>query len=142
MEIVPYKAEHLEALKLQEAQQDLSGFVTPADAKALEQGDAYTAMDGDEVLVCAGVMPIWKGRGMAWAYVSQNAGRRMLALTRAVQRFFEVAQYDRIEAAVEENFKAGHRWARLLGFKCETPEPMAKFLPNGSAARLYARVKS
>jgi hypothetical protein len=41
--------------------------------------------------------------------------------------------------AVDAGFGAGCRWAELLGFSLETPEPMKKYLPNGRDAYLYAR---
>jgi hypothetical protein len=34
------------------------------------------------------------------------------------------------------------RWAVLLGFHLETPEPMRAFLPDGKDAMLYAKVKT
>jgi hypothetical protein len=42
--------------------------------------------------------------------------------------------------AVDANFAQGRRWAELLGFNCETPQPMRHYLPNGHDAYLYARI--
>ena len=140
MIVIPYKADHLKVLMIQEAQQYMQVYISEADTKALEQGHAYTGFKNGTVLICAGVMPIWKGRGLAWAYVAQQAGRHMVELTKNVKRVLDTLPFNRIEAAVDVDFKPGHRWARLLGFELEV-ERMRKFRPDGGDSALYARVK-
>ena len=140
MLIIPYKAEHLSGLMLQAAQQYMQAYISEADTKALEQGYAYTGLDEGNVLICAGVMPIWQGRGLAWAYVAEHARAHMIALTRSVKQVLDTLPFDRIEAAVDVDFGQGHRWARLLGFELEVAR-MRKFRPDGGDAALYARVK-
>jgi hypothetical protein len=64
----------------------------------------------------------------------------MLALTREMRSGFIRTPFARIEMAVDANFAQGRRWAELLGFNCETPQPMRHYLPNGHDAYLYARI--
>ena len=91
-------------------------------------------------MACAGLVEVWEGRAYAWAILSDNAGPYMLPLTREIRSKLAAAPFRRIEMAVDADFDAGARWAEMLGFRCETPAPMAAYLPNGRAAYLYARV--
>jgi hypothetical protein len=105
-------------------------------------GPAYAAIDYDgTVLALAGVAHMWAGRGGAWTLLSQDAGRRMIALTRGVQRYLDGLEYRRLEMYVDAQFAAGRRWAEMLGFVNETPEGMPGFLPNGNTAFMYGRVR-
>lgn len=140
MKIVPYKAEHMRALKLQSAQLACVGWAPADHAEMLEQFTAYTALDGDEVLICAGVIEMWKGRGAAWAFIAENLGARMVAVHRAVRNYFDLLDFRRIEAEVLLDFPQGHRWVRMLGFELECPR-MRSYFPDGSDAALYAKVK-
>lgn len=140
MDVVPFKAQHLEEIALQEAQQYLLGYIEPGLGDSLEGQDSFTGLADGAVVACAGVVPYWNNRGLAWAYLSNIAGDHMTSVTRAVKRYLDVAPYDRIEAAVDVDFEAGHRWIQLLGFKLEAPY-MSKFRPDGGAASLYARVR-
>jgi len=141
MIVVPFKAEHLDRFQHQDAELINFDFMTETDFKLWETGDAYTAIEGDEVLCCAGVHRLWPGRGVAWACLSKKAGKHMAAITRAVKRGLDLFEYDRIEAVVSSEFPQGHRWIRMLGFELETPKGMDKYFPNGDSAMLYARVK-
>ena len=48
--------------------------------------------------------------------------------------------FQRIEASVDVDFTAGHRWLRSLGFKCEAAM-MQAFDPMGRTHSLYALVR-
>lgn len=97
----------------------------------LRAGPAFTALHGETVLACAGVVEVWAGRALAWALIAEDAGRHMLGIHRAVSGFLMQAPYRRIEATVDEGFEAGHRWLRLMGFVLETPNGMRGFNPDG-----------
>ena len=127
---------------------DLVGF-KPQGRQAAElelddstpQGLAWTALVDARPICCAGLIEVWQGRAYAWALLSDSAGPHMLGLTREIRSRFLSQPFARIEMAVDADFEAGRRWAVLLGFKLETPEPMAKFLPSGRDAYLYARTR-
>lgn len=140
MIVVPYEPKHMHALHVQSAQLYTLGWAPADHAEMLARFPAYTALDGDEVLVCAGVLEIWAGRAAAWAFLSENIGTRMTSVHRAVRRYFELLDYRRIEAEVATDFPEGHRWVRMLGFKLECPR-MRGYFPDGSDASLYVKVK-
>lgn len=141
MQVVPYRAEHLDRLDLQEGQRYLTAHLPAELRKSLEGDFSFTLLDGDEVICCAGLCEIWKGRALCWAYLADNiAPRRFAVLHKKVQRFLEVAPFDRIEATVDAGFEQGHRWVRLLGFQLEAP-CMRRHRPDGGDSALYARVR-
>jgi hypothetical protein len=138
VQVVPFKADHLERVQLLDVH---AGFAVSADAAAaLEALPSFTGLDGSRVLGCAGLIPLWPGRAQAWAYLDRGCGGSFVAIHREVSRFFDVCEYKRLEIIVRSDFPEAHRWARLLGFECEAPL-MRAYLPCGSDAALYARVK-
>mgnify|MGYP003659964664 CR=1 FL=1 len=124
MLVVPFKAEHLEKLKLQDAQMYLSGWVSPEQGQALEAHPSYTAVDNDTPLAAAGVIPQWQGRSLAWAFLSPMGPRQFVGVHRAVKNFLDACYTQRIE---------------MIGFKMEA-ERMEAYSPDGRACALYARV--
>lgn len=141
MRVIPFAAEHLDLLDIQEGQQYLRKFLPLELRKALQGEYSYTALDGDRVIACAGLAPQWEGRAIAWAYLANDLGAlAMMKVHQAVLRFLEVAPFDRIEATVDLEFGPGHRWMRMLGFTVEAPH-MPKYRPDGGDSSLYARVR-
>lgn len=100
---------------------------------------AYTAWDGDEVIACFGITPLWTHRGFGWTFLSQDIGSRLRYVTKVCRKVFDECDINRIEAAVDCDFEQGHRWMKLLGMEMEC-ERMASFYPNGTDCALYARV--
>lgn len=139
IEVTPYRPEHLFLLRPQPAQRSALTSITPKHAESLAEHPSETVLHGDEVLLCGGVIPIWAGRAMVWAYVSADAGPHMLPVTRATQRFLSDYAVPRMELYVEEEFENGHRWAHMLGFQIESPLAL-RFFPDGSAASIYVRL--
>lgn len=140
MRIVPYEARHLLQLQLQAAQRGVAPFVTEAYAKMLESQFAITALVDDQPVAVGGITQLWEHRGLVWAFVGQGAGKHWLGIHRAALQVLEMAPYRRIEADTPVDFKAGHRWLRMLGFTCEAPR-MKAFSIDGGDSSLYARVK-
>lgn len=140
MTIEPYKAEHLLAIRLQPAQEHVAHLLTPELAKGLERCDAYTVKLADEVVMCAGAIKVWQGRYLVWSYISSLAGCNFIAIHRAVKKYLKSLDAERIEATVDCDFDAGHRWVALLGFEKEA-ERMRKYRSDGGDCSLYARVK-
>lgn len=140
MNILPYKAEHMEALRMQRGQMYCLPYVTPEYAKALESTYAFTAMEGDQVVAIGGITELWENRGLAWTFIDRRAGKHFVALHKAVSKFLEDCPLRRIEAETPCEFEQGHRWLKMLGFKLEAPR-MEAFRVDGGDAALYARVK-
>lgn len=133
MMVVEFKPEHLHALDVQPAQRDWYEAAVPGFTRA------WTAI-ADKPMACAGVIELWPQRGYLWALLDRNVGPQMLALTRAIRAGLDGLGFRRLEMTVDADFPAGIRWARMLGFHCETPEPMRAFTPAGRDCYLFARV--
>lgn len=140
MIIESYKAEHLHLLDLQEGQAYLSKHIGPEHATMLESDTSFTGTHDGRVIFTAGLIPVWQGRAIVWAYLGRTAGEHMLAVHRAVVKFLNMQTGMRIEASVDAEFKPGHRWVELLGFELETPR-MRKFRPDGGDCAMYVRIR-
>lgn len=142
MKIVPLTLEHIRQMEPQDAQKGQTLAERLETARVLiEQGSAYAAVNEDGVMCVAGITPQWDGRAVAWALLSRDAGPHMVKITRTVRRFLDTIGYRRIEMYVDAQFCNGCRWAEMLGFKNETPDGMAGFLPNGNRAFMYGRTQ-
>jgi len=133
--LVPFDPAHVGQMRVQRMQ----AHELDAQSLADPYGRAWTAMADGAPVACGGLVEVWTGRAYAWALLSESAGPHMLALTRAIRSGLAQSPFRRVEMAVDAGFDAGRRWAELLGFRLETPEPMRAFLPNGRDAYLFAR---
>lgn len=141
IEVLPFRAEHLETLTPQPEQSAEYATLTPERARASEEiGVGLTVVADGKTVACAVVMEMAPGRGGVWALVGADAGPHMVTVYRAAQRLFEAAAHRRTEALVLTSFAAGHRFMRLLGFELETPNGMRAFGANGESYSLYAKV--
>jgi len=140
MKVITFKAEHLEAMALQDAQSYLTAWVSPAMAKTLEDHNSYTGVEGGKVICCGGVIPLWVGRSMMWSYLSKDAGKHIISIHNETRRFLDDCYVQRMEATVDVGFAQGHRWMRMLGFKMEA-SCMKAYRPDGGDCSLYARVR-
>lgn len=140
MEIVPFKKEHLKRMVIQQRQQDLARLITDEVCASVEGIESYTAIDGDEVIACAGAVQMDIGRALVWSYISANIKSRMIFVARAMKRFIAMSKYRRIEMHVDCEFKQAHRLAMMLGFEMEA-ERMKSFTPDGRDSALYALVR-
>jgi len=136
MVIVPFKAEHLQGLRLQPAQMS-APLVTPEQAERL--GQAYTALIADEPVACGGLYELWPGRALAWTYLGSGVGREFITLHRVVRGHLDTARWRRVEAYVDAGFTNGHRWVKALGFGFDGL--LRGFMPDGSDMALYSRVR-
>jgi len=138
-EIIPFRAEHLAVIKLQDMQAHLSNWVTLEQGKGLEEFPSYTAIEDGKPMGCAGVLNMWHGRAMAWAFISKTNPRTFVKAHRAVQRFLDGCYVQRLEMTVDCDFPEAHRWAKMLGFEMEC-ERMKHYSPDGRDCALYARI--
>jgi hypothetical protein len=137
--VVPFRAEHLLRIEVQKEQSWALAEFTPELAQQLEETLAFTAMAGETVLNCAGLIKEWEGRYTAWAYISPQAKHYWKSIHRGVKEFLRTVDVRRIEANVDCDFLAAQRWAEKLGFVLEGR--MRKFLPNGADAFSYVLVR-
>lgn len=139
MEVVPFQAEHIAQLELQSAQQYLSNWVTPAQAKALEEFPSFSGVVNGVPVAALGILPQWQGRAIAWGFLSETGYGAFVQIHREVKSFLDDCYVQRIEATVDCDFEQGHRWVQMLGFKLEA-ERMRAYGPTGDDCALYARV--
>jgi len=140
MEIVAYAPWHLQAIALQPHQQHLGvalrehGWAEQVDAA----GPCWTALVDAKPIACAGFQDCWEGRAIAWAILAEEAGRHMLALTRAIKHGLARHPAERIEAQALLGFDPATRWARLLGF---APEAVVRKFHQGRDYQAFALIK-
>lgn len=135
----PFQAEHAARIKLQPCQREGASYATDAHYRKLARTPAFTLLDGDEVLMCAGAIPVWPGRSVCWAMLAESIGHRMVHCVRQAVRFMHELQKGRYEMDVEMGHAEGGRLARAMGFSVET-ERMVSYYPNGNDAVMYVRV--
>jgi len=96
------------------------------------KGPAFTAMVGEQVLGCAGIMVSWKGMGTAWVVLSDDAATHGVWITRMVRAFMgdiiKSLELRRVEAVVLADSPRNLRWIRYLGFT-----------PENSIAQMYTQ---
>lgn len=145
IQIVPFKPEHLTAIEVQGHQALVRPLLSqPEYIAALQTGPAYSAIDDDGVVIgCAGLIIHWSGRAHGWTILCGDLkhNHRMLFIHREIVAYLRRCSIRRIECVVQSNFRSGHRWVRLLGFKRETYR-MKGYMPDGGEATGYARVRA
>jgi hypothetical protein len=139
MKLIPFKVEHLEMMKHRE--KDFDWKEAEETLKAIEDEDSFTAVEDGKILMCAGVVHMHHGRGVAWTYFAEGLSlREMAGLTRLVKGYLNSTSFHRVEMHVDCDFEKAHNWARHLGFEMEC-ERMKAFTPDKRDCALYARVK-
>lgn len=139
---VPFRAEHALRLPLQESQLWMAEYLSDEVLKGMEGPHSYTLLDDNEPLVCVGVYRIWDNRAFLWSLISGDIGpHRFVVAARYARRLLAALPFRRVETAVDVDFAAGHRFARMSGFVCEA-ERMQAFQVDGRDCALYARIKA
>lgn len=128
MRVVPFEPDHLRRLDPREMEARLFAAI-PSDldayARAMDQpGLSFTGLaDDGTVIGCAGVRPLWRGVGQAWALLSVHAPHAFKAVHRAalagLADAFATGGFHRVQISVAVDFPAGLRWAGRLGFEVE-----------------------
>lgn len=136
-----YHPDHLKDLVLQPAQEYARASVESKDyCNALSHSEAYSAFVNGRVVACIGVVPVWEGRGDAWALIARDIGPMgMHKLHFAVRKLINASPLRRIEACCDAGFEQAHRWLLLLGFGYEGP--LRKYTPDGRDCLRFARVR-
>ena len=131
----------VESIKVQDSQLDILSHMDDLNIEPLaEMGVVWTIEQDNDIICVCGLAPQWTNRAVAWAVLSETAGKYFIKLHRIIKKLFNQVDYRRIEATVDINFKQGHRWMRMLGFE---PEGYMKaYTPLGDDQILYARVRT
>lgn len=134
---MPLTPELLRAIDPQPMQKSLDGDSVAALGVT---GDSYCVLLDGKPIAAGGLVELWKGRAHAWALLGKEAKDHLLPITRAIRKHLARVPYKRVEMAVDAGFPQAIHWAFMLGFECETPEPMRAYSPEGRACYLFARV--
>ena len=137
----PCHPKHIFLIKPQEGDiKNKEYYMAPDFAELITNNIALSAWIGDKCIGAAGIIDIFPHKAIAWTLLGADAGPHMLELTRKIKNFFGMYDKGRIEMTVVSDFAPGHRWAKLLGFTCETPNGMKKNGVHGNDEHLYSRV--
>lgn len=130
IEFVPFKPDHLDGIVLQAAQAEQGLRLSFPEWRQVFQVPrlSYSLRLDGRVAGSAGILPQWKttngGCASAWALLGEipppvwpAVARRCAAMIARAHRM----GYARIEAGVDYDFAAGHRFVEWLGFVCEGP---------------------
>lgn len=140
MIVVPFIPAHLESIEVIEEMSFITPYLKDENyANMLTEGEAYTGLVDGKVIACSGAIKINEYRYVAWALMGKDSGKHMLQITREIKDFYKRFKGKRLEIEVEEGFKKAHRWAKMLGFKNETPNGRPYFGNEGENYYLYAR---
>lgn len=107
---------------------------------AMEGALAQSAWLEERCIAAAGLIPMGEGRAFAWALLGREVRPYLLTISRRIVGMLNTCEFRRVEMVVRADFKQGQMWARMLGFECETPEPMRAYFADGMAAYQYARI--
>lgn len=112
-------------------------------AANLPDGPAFTGWVGDQIIMVAGIRPLWHGVGEAWAVSDSALDRHRVKAGRAVLRWLpEVIAgmgLHRVQASVHHRHAQSMRWLEWLGFRPEGL--MAGYGPKGDGFWLYGLVR-
>lgn len=99
---------------------------------------SFSFWSGDVIIACMGAHEVWHGRRMIWAVMGVETSKHMRQLTILARSLLKQFHCRRSEIYVNADFKQGIRWARMVGFKLETLEPMEGFFPEGGSAYMFS----
>ena len=139
--VVPFEAKHLFQMDFQESQKWILPYLEYNKVKTLENEWASTVMLDGKPMLCGGPLPDGAHRAILWSVISKEVGHSVFRIIhRYVKNYLDGLPFRRLEAAVDVDFKAGHRWMTALGFKIDAPV-MRAFQVDGRDCALYAKVR-
>lgn len=142
MEFRPFKAGHLAFIAPQPEQRAEHAALLGSRAVAeLERGISLSGWVGCKCVGAAGLIHVTEYRAVAWAILSSDIGTGMLPVVRKVRRVISSAPYRRVEMTVASGFEDGMRFAKMIGARLETPEPMQFYGAGGRDEYMYAVIR-
>lgn len=104
---------------------------------------AVTLLRAEVPMACMGLLPVWRGRAIAWAVIAQDVGvSGLLRLVKVAEIGMKEAQfgraYRRIETTVRSDFVNGIQMAMMLGFAIDGEMPC--YDPEGNSYLMMSRI--
>ena len=137
MIIVETKPEHIKEIDFKK-----NGCIIIGESEAcfLSQKDSWTCIYKNEVVCCAGFVPIENNNAECWAIFAEESKRCVTMIVREMKRRIKNCSYKRLEAKVLLDFESAHKLVRILGFEVEC-ERLKKESYDGNDTTLYVVVK-
>ena len=138
MRMIPFEPDHIASLADFGGQEHLVETVRPQDlADMRDRGIAYSAVYGDHVVGCAGLVGLNAYRAVCWGIFARAGGHAFLGIHRATRHVMVASGYRRIEAYVDPMRPDAMRWIKMLGFRLDLAW-IPYFFPDGSGASLWS----
>lgn len=135
-----FHPEHLALIAPHGAQVEDAAYLRSPEAVAvLAASFGLTAWRGGRPLGAAGIVEHWRGRAEAWTILSEGAAPALRPILGRMRLELDRYPARRLEMTVIETNEAGHRLARLLGFRDEAK--LEAYTPDGVDAVLYTRIR-
>ena len=124
MEKIYLRPEHVEEISKDTAQ-EISHLDTSHRAweSIVRWGNGFSGVEDGEIYICSGIFPVWTGRWMLWAAISnKTCARHMLWIHRRALEWLNEMQHGhpekfrRIEATARVDEPQAMRWLEMLGF--------------------------
>lgn len=130
MQRIDFRPEHAIELAKRAAQsvpkalRDKLNFQKWDEVQRESQGESFTGLDGNALIISAGVIWSWYGCCRVWAILAQGiTHRQMLWIHREALCWLDRLQQDasclRLETTAQAAQEPANRWLRMLGFECE-----------------------
>lgn len=117
MIIRAFQPADLLAIDVQPRQSDQAGEMTIAQGERMAGDWAWTAEIDGRAVCCAGLWHVYGETAIAWAFMAEDAGPHLLAVTRKARKAIAAAPWRRLEATATPDWPAANRWLALLGFR-------------------------
>lgn len=137
IEVVSFKAEHLEAIKARECHaSEMRSGIRPSQP-------IHTFLLNGQPLAIFGGVHVHKRFFSAWALISEDVTKIPVEFTKKTKRLLDayMETYDlfRLDIQVRADYRVGQRFADFLGFRCEGK--MERYGWDGCDYLMYARTK-
>jgi hypothetical protein len=146
LRIVPFEPAHLQAIEAREFEAREMLFLPDMAERVrdyMARGMAYTGFLGDKILMCAGIVVLWRGVGEVWSVTTPLVTKYPLTFHRTMSRVLGLLERSmglwRIQVAIHANHYVSQRWIERLGFEFESFKP--GYGPDGSRYVGFARLR-
>jgi len=119
MEVVPFRPEHLLAIKHRWPEIGISPELMLSTGEIYSTGFARTGMVNGRPIVCGGMMKLWLGVGETWVIGSDELKQNAIPFQRAILKYREAVfgmGLHRLQCACHVDFTDSRKWLERLGF--------------------------
>lgn len=134
MRLEKFHRTHVALFKSFGKQAALAEYFQDEEVLAQAEGsESWSLFDGGTFIGCGGLLGLSSYRALAWVMHNPTEPRHFFMFHRVCARILNASEYARIEAYIDTSFAEAVRWAKCLGFTCET-ETKPFYFPDGRTA--------